>query len=325
MDPGPFLRGVAFAGTPKVPYPRANPDDVFRLPIDTWSMAQIPAGVRLEFTGDAAEIELAYETRTDDLGFRETAAQRSFQLWRGNAMVAEDKAVIGPGTVRLSCGSASSDKAIVYLPEPMKPRVVSIEAIGGVIDPAPPHPRWVCYGDSIAEGWLASAPALSWTATVAREHGLDCINMGYNGAGRGEVVSAEHVAALPAAVISISHGTNCWTRIPYSVGMFREGLMAFLTIVRQAHALTPIVVISPLIRPEGEASPNKLGASLADLRMVMEDVVGERIASGDAHLALVPGLGLVTGNHLVDGLHPSDEGHRVLASALGPILAKAVA
>jgi hypothetical protein len=33
-------------------------------------------------------------------------------------------------------------------------------------------------------------------------------------------------AELEADVISITHGTNCWTRVPFSVGMFREGLRA---------------------------------------------------------------------------------------------------
>jgi len=39
----------------------------------------------------------------------------------------------------------------------MRPTVLSIEPVGGRIEPAPPQPRWIAYGDSIAEGWIASA------------------------------------------------------------------------------------------------------------------------------------------------------------------------
>ena len=48
MDPDPFIRGRAWPGTPKVPYPRAKLADAFRLPVDTWAQAQIPVGVRID-------------------------------------------------------------------------------------------------------------------------------------------------------------------------------------------------------------------------------------------------------------------------------------
>src|SRR5260221_14212453 len=80
-QPEPFLRGCAFPAAPGVPYPRAKNDD--RLPRDTWAMASIPVGVRLEFLGDATQVEIAYETATDDLGYRGDGAGRAFTLWRG--------------------------------------------------------------------------------------------------------------------------------------------------------------------------------------------------------------------------------------------------
>src|SRR5687767_13636739 len=49
VDPAPFIRGAAFPGSSKVPYPRAKRDD--RLPQDTWGMACIPSGVRVEWVG----------------------------------------------------------------------------------------------------------------------------------------------------------------------------------------------------------------------------------------------------------------------------------
>src|SRR5438874_6686460 len=159
----------------------------------------------------------------------------------------------------------------------MKPTLKSLSGVGGRIEPAPAdQPRWIAYGDSVAEGWAASGPAYAWPAVAGRTHGLDVANLGYAGAARGEVASAEQIAALDADVISITHGTNCWTRTPHSVDMMRAAVAAFIDVVRQGHPDTPIIVASPVVRPDAEESPNRLGATLADLRAAMEHVVADR-------------------------------------------------
>lgn len=318
MDPEPFIRGLAWPGTERVPYPRAKPSDAFRLPVDTWAQAQIPVGVRLELVGDASEIEIAYECKAKNPGIRGESGGVTFQLWRAGGLVDEEKVVSGPATARLHLGDASEERAVVYLPEAMRPVVREIRGIGGAIEPAPLQPRWICYGDSVAEGWLASAPAFAWPAIAGREQKLDAVNMGYAGAARGEIVSAEHISELLAAVISITHGTNCWTRTVHSVPMFRENLRGFLDIVRQGHPETPILVSSPILRPDAENETNRLGATLGDLRVAMEDIVRERIEHGDQRLRLIEGLPIVTEEQLADGIHPNDDGQRALASKLGP-------
>jgi lysophospholipase L1-like esterase len=195
--------------------------------------------------------------------------------------------------------------------------VHSIRGVAGAIEPAPRQPRWIAYGDSIAEGWIASGPVDAWPAVAGRDYNLDVANLGYAGAARGEIVSAEQIAKLDAAVISISHGTNCWTRIPFSSLMFRANTRAFLDIVREGHPEVPIVVTSPVLRPDAEATPNRLGATLDDLRVAMEEVTLDRIAAGDGALTLVCGGALLETEHLPDGIHPGDEGHRVLAAVFG--------
>src|SRR5437588_3616412 len=307
MDPRLFLRGVAFFGTGGVAYPRARPDDAARLPLDTWHQAQIPVGVRLEVAGDAPQLTIAYRTKTDELGYRGDGAGRTFAVWRRGELVDEEKAELGEGTVTLRVGSGG-DRAIVYLPEGMRPEILEVEGVEGSIGPAPPQPRWVVSGDSVAEGWTASAPALAWPAVAGRESGFDVVNMGYAGAARGEIPSAEHVAELEADVITIAYGTNCWIRTAHSVGMVREGLAAFLELVRQGHPETPIVVTSPIVRPDAEDTPNSLGASLVDVRGAIEDAARERIGSGDTRLHVVPGRHLVHETQLADGIHPNDDG-----------------
>lgn len=320
----PFLRGCAWPAAAGMAYPRCDPGPAsLRLPADTRASAALPIGVRLELVGEPAELEIDYETATDELGFRGPGAGTHFVLFRGTRRIADARALLGKGTLRLAAGSGP-EPAIVYLPEGMRPVVLALRGIGGAIAPAPRKPRWLCYGDSIAEGWCASEPAGAWPHVVAREQGLDVVNLGYAGSARGEIASAEEIAALPAELVTIAHGTNCWTRTAHSAGLFAEGLRAFLGIVREGHAHTPIVAVSPILRADAESTPNRLGATLADLRAAFEAVVAERRAAGDAALLLVPGLPLVSRERFPDGIHPDDLGHAQLARALGPLHLRAI-
>jgi lysophospholipase L1-like esterase len=202
--------------------------------------------------------------------------------------------------------------------------VQSLTAVNGEIAPAPELPRWIAYGDWTTQGWIASGPSHGWAAIAARKAGLDLVNLGYAGAGRGEVVSAEHIAALPADVITLAFGASCWTRVPHSAAMVTEGFHGFLDIVRQGHPTTPIVVMSPIVRPDAEDVPNKLGASMSDIRHAIESVARERIVRGDATLTLVAGESIINDQHLADGIHPGDEGHKRIAATLVKALGTAM-
>jgi len=312
-DLDPFVRGVAWPAVAGVAYPRADPVDARRLPADTWSAAQLPAGVRLELAGDARHVRVDYVTTTNDLGRRGQAAGTTFEVWRDGHRVDEVAADLGAGTVRLRLGQGAG-RAIVYLPEGMKPLVTKLVGEDGIVEPAPSQPRWIAYGDSIAEGWIASSPAAAWVATAGRRYGLDAVNLGYAGAARGEIVSAEQIAALEADVISLTYGTNCWSMIPNSTEMMRATTEAFLRIVRAGHPGTPLVVASPLIRPDAEERPNNLGATLDDLRRAMEEAV---LAVGDDRTTLIGGRDVLSSELLGDGVHPGDAGHGRLAEVFG--------
>ncbi len=308
-----------------MPYPRANPTDTARLPSDTWHAAAVPAGVRLELVGDAEAIDIAYRTTSGNLGYRGDGAGITFSVWRAGRKVGEAEAVLGDGLVRVPLGSSAPDKpATIYLPEGMQPLIQSLTAVKGEISPAPDLPRWIAYGDSVTQGWIASGPAQGWAAIAARKAGLDLANFGYAAAGRGEIVSAEHIAALPADVISVAYGASCWTRTPHSIGMLAEGFAGFLDVIRDGHPTTPIVVVSPVLRPDAEDEPNRLGATLADIRHTIESVARDRIVSGDQTLALVAGEGIISAEHLGDGIHPDDEGHKRIAATVGKALTQAM-
>jgi lysophospholipase L1-like esterase len=315
----PFLRGCAWPSAPGVPYPRAKPEGAMgRLPQDTWLMASIPVGVRLELVGDASEVTVGYHCVQEAFGYLGGGEGHSFVVYRDGQRLTEATAEVGEHTVVLP--GPAGGTVIVYLPERMGPTVLSVE---GAVEPAAAQPRWLCYGDSIAEGWVVTSPDLAWPAVVGRDIGVDHVNLGYAGSARGEIPSAEELAELEADVITIGHGTNCWTRTPHSTALFAQGLRDFVTIVRQGHPETPIVAVSPIIRPDAEETPNRLGAALVDLRNAFEDVMRERMAD-DPHLTLVEGFPLVSVDQLVDGIHPGDEGHAAMAAVMGPAVAAAL-
>jgi lysophospholipase L1-like esterase len=328
----PFLRGCAWPAGELGAYPRCDPGPLgLRLPADTRASAALPVGVRLELTGGCEAVEVAYRTHTRELGYRGPGAGTKFVLFRGGARVSECEAQLGEGVARLPAGRGAG-RAVVYLPEGMRPTLMGVRAVGGEIAPAPPQPRWICYGDSIAEGWCASEPAGAWPHRAAREQGLDVVNLGYAGAARGELASAEEIARLPADAISIAHGTNCWTRTPHSAELFAAGLRDFLALVRVGHPRTPIVAISPILRADAERVPNKLGATLADLRAAFERTIDELSSARSGPLGsdprgpllLVRGLPLVPSERLPDGIHPDDAGHEAMARAIGPVVRAAV-
>lgn len=323
-QPEPFLRGCAWPPGAGVPYPRCDPGpEGLRLPADTRAAAAIPAGVRFVFLGEPDALDVDYRTETSDLGYRGEEAGTEFVIFRGDRRVDAAPAKRREGTVRLQVGEGE-EPATLYLPEGMRPTVLALRPEGGEIRPAARQRRWLCYGDSIVEGWRASEPARAWPHVVSRRVDLDVVNLGYAGAARGEVASAQEIATLAGDLVSVAHGTNCWSRTPHSADLFAAGLHAFLDLVRTGHPETPIVAISPILRLDAESTPNVLGATLAELRDAFETVVEERQKRGDARLGLVSGRDLVPEGNLPDGIHPDDEGHRRMAEALGPVLAESI-
>lgn len=325
QDPQPFLRGVAWLdkGRPV----RADPADTMRLPWDTGERATLPIGVRLEFTTETATaVEIRYRATvpgpTDAL--RDLA--HGFALWDRHGVVTEVfTEPAAEAVVRIGLGAGDGDGPFrgpftIHPPENQSPLVLGLRGIGGALTPAPPAPRWVVHGDSITEGWWSTRPAHGWPAVAGRALGWDIVNLGYAGAARGELATAEQLAGLPADVLTLAFGTNCWSRVPFSAPLLYETTRAFLELVRQGHPRTPLLLVSPVLRPDAERTPNKLGATLGALRDAMERAARDRIAAGDDRLAVLPGRDLLGPEHLADGLHPNDSGHQVLGLAVATAL-----
>ncbi|MEV8018536.1 GDSL-type esterase/lipase family protein [Streptomyces sp. NPDC086554] len=344
-----FTRGAAWS-SPDGRMLRADPADQDRLPGDTWERASLPAGVRLEFTACGVRaVEVTYAASPPSGTDSYCHAPPVFTLLADSVEGGDARARGGSGTVAVGTSSPQDAPAravgtptppgartqaafdvpaapgshvarielpypdgdfTLHLPETLRP------VGGGTLTPPTIRPRWLVYGDSIAEGWGASRPHLAWPALAGRALGVDTVNLGYARAARGELASAQQLASLEADLITVAFGTNCWSRTPHSAGLLHETTRAFLTLVRRRHPEVPLLVLSPALRPDAESTPNALGATLSELRTALER------AAGDAGVALLPCGGLLEPRHLVDGVHPGDAGHRVLADAVVSALLK---
>lgn len=320
LEPTPFLRGTAWLDGGRAV--RADPADLARLPWDTAERAALPIGVRVEFTAapGTRAVELRYRAAVPATGDALRALPHCFALWHRGRCVGEsftDPAEEAIVSLELP---PEGGTFAVHLPESQAPVILGLRAREGALTPAPRRPRWLVHGDSITEGWWSTRPAHSWPATAGRTLGLDTVNLGFAGGARGELPLAEQLASLPGELITLAFGTNCWAAVPCSAPLLHETTRAFVTLIRQGHPDTPLLVLSPVLRPEAETTRNALGATLADLRGAMEAAVGDLVAAGDSRLALLPGLPLLTPDDLADGLHPNDRGHARLATAVADAL-----
>jgi len=312
-----LLRSLALAPGSRLPAAAAE-----KLPADTVRVAHVPAGVHLALTGTARQVDLRVRVGAD--------------TWRPAPTLPEAFLVHGPESsypvpldrdadlVRIDLPDRAPDQPVrVYLPETVELKLLSLTAAGGEVAPAPRGPAWVVYGDSIAQGWSVAAAGRAWPSLVADALGLDLVNLGFAGAARGELPAANVVAGSQAAAVALAWGTNCYSTVPTDAVHIAETMRLFLTAVRQGLPDVPVVVVSPIVRPDAELTPNRFGATHAQLRAAIESaVLGFAAAHGDDRLLLVPGRELVPAADLAsDRIHPLDAGHARLAAAVEPYVA----
>ncbi|MFE5937852.1 GDSL-type esterase/lipase family protein [Streptomyces sp. NPDC056470] len=320
LDPTPYLRGTAWLDGGRAV--RADPADLARLPWDTAERAALPIGVRVEFAAEPGTraVELRYRASVPATGDALRALRHCFALWRDGRCVGESfTAPAEEATITLELPADGGTFAI-HLPESQAPVVLGLRACDGSVYPAPRRPRWLVHGDSITEGWWSTRPAHSWPATAGRTLGLDTVNLGFAGGARGELPLAEQLASLPGELVTLAFGTNCWSTAPSSAGWLYETVRAYVGLVRRGHPDAPLLILSPVLRPEAETAPNALGATLEDLRTAMEHAGRDLAAEGDSRLFVLSGRPLLDPEDLADGLHPNDRGHARMAAAVADAL-----
>jgi len=184
--------------------------------------------------------------------------------------------------------------------------------------PAPEGSRpSVFYGTSITQGGCASTAGSDYVSILARMMGIEALNFGFSGNGKGEAVLAEALGGIDAEMFVLDYVANA------SLEVLEATLPDFIRILRSRHAQTPIVLLGMIGFHQYHWNFARYDEAMARRDFLMRHYL-ERKAAGDRHLHFIDGHGLlpagVTGAS-VDGVHPTSAGFVAMAERLAPQLA----
>ncbi len=295
-------------------------------------MITMPAGVRLEFQTDAADIEL--DVMLTLLQFKDRPLKppvfdlvvdgdlaESVETTEGTRILydaftgAVDFQIGQPTTIRLTGPGAAGPASIeVWLPHDCVVEVRELRVADGatVTAHASTRRRWVHHGSSISHCLEALQPTATWPAIAARLADVDLQDLAFAGQCMLDQMVARTIRDLPADFISIKAGINVINGDTMRERAFVPALHGFLDTIRDGHATTPIALITPIICPAVESNPGptilrrdgrfhaaartdelSVGAlTLQRVREIAADVVTARREAGDHNLRLINGLDL---------------------------------
>ncbi len=315
--PEDFLKGAVsverkdgFIQPWRVPHTRRAlfPSDEAETLVDRMSFA---AGIRLRFST---------EGRSLSLGVMEEDSERRFDLVDAWNCLLETK-ILPPGenTVKFKLPEGNSKEFEIWLPQNSKVGLKELEAEdGAMLSPAGDNRlRWTAYGSSITQCSAARSPSRTWPGTASRTHNINLTCLGFGGQCHAEPMLGIMIRDIPADIITLKLGINILGGSSLTRRTFKAAAIGLVRIIREKQPETPIGLISPIICPSREETPNTAGFTLQMMRTELRDAA-ERIkkADGDLNLFYFDGRELfgeeLAENHLPDGLHPDADGYELM-------------
>ena len=175
---------------------------------------------------------------------------------------------------------------------------------------------WVHYGSSISHSREAGSPSNTWTSLVSRKLQLNLTNLGYAANCALEPMVGRMIRDLPADFITMKLGINVHAG-HLSRRTFLPNAIGLVSLIREKHPSTPIVIISPIYSsPREDIRKWEFGLTLGDMRKILEEVVERFRQQGDKNIYYVDGLnifGQKEAEYLPDQLHPNAQGQFALA------------
>ena len=172
--------------------------------------------------------------------------------------------------------------------------------------------KFVIYGTSITQGGCVCRPGMAYSNILSRKLGVQFVNLGFSGNGRGEPALAHLINQISGtSFIILDYEANANETIMNTLG-------PFVDILREKHPDMPVLIMSKTryARASDGSTAYKL---LMDNRDFQKNLVAERKKAGDMHIYFLDGS-IVLGNDYdectVDGVHPSDLGSLRIAAAL---------
>ena len=306
-----------------------------RVPNSVWHLSRQSAGLAVRFITDATTIGARWALTSSALGMPHMAATGVSGL---DLYVKTDS-----GKWRwLACGQPGkqTNQAVLVkdLPPARREYLLYLPLYNGTASleigvPAEatlaPAGHWgpgqrkpiVFYGTSIQQGACASRPGMVHSAILGRRFQHPTINLGFSGTGKMEPVMADLLAELDPSIYVL----DCLPNMDAS--LVTERVEPFVQKLRQAHPLTPILLVEDRRYPDGfllERKRQTNDANHAALRAAFKRLK----QAGVKNLYYISGDALLgdDGEATVDGSHPTDLGFMrqadAFAKVLGPLLQK---
>jgi lysophospholipase L1-like esterase len=294
-------------------------------PFTRW-VASAPSGVRLRFMSGTRNLRLALNQRV--AAFNGEPRPAPWHLFIDGKSVAQ-KSVTGGAALALDGGLVGDERATLafenlpagekhielWLPQSATVSFTAMELDDGAR--AAPWPdtrrRILFHGSSITHCMEAETAAGAWPAVAASLADAAHINLGWGGSCLLSGLAARIIRDSRADLIVLKLGINVHGEGLLKERTFLDSAHAMLSIVREKHAATPIVVVSPIWSPPREDDGSQGGPSLKRMRELLEAVVAARVKTGDRHIRYLSGLelfGPADRADLPDDLHPNTAGYR---------------
>ncbi len=268
------------------------------------------AGVRVRFATEAGRLTLVVEPEDEP---------RQYDLVIDNRLV--QGKTLQPGADRIEFADLPMGTKVVevWLDQRTRTRLRGLELPDGLAPAPAPDERanWVTYGSSITHCTGAHSPARTWPAIVARRHDLHLTCLGFGGQCHLDALVGRVIRDLPADLISLKLGINVMGGCTLNERTFETAVIGLVQIIREKHPGTPIAMISPIVSPPRETTPNSVQMTLQIMRHEIADAAMRLSHCGDGKLSYVSGLDLfgpdLVERFLPDGLHPNADGYVQLA------------
>nr|WP_261306432.1 SGNH/GDSL hydrolase family protein [Paenibacillus andongensis] len=308
----------------------AKPD--WKLPQAVDQLANCTAGGQIRFETDATSLSIKVKlTGTANMYHMTATGQCGFDCYMG-----------GPGE-QLYYSTTVYDhtlmeyEAVIFKDMARESRIITlnfplyqgVEEVWIGLDReaqiAPPpayvdNGKIIVYGTSITQGGCAARPGMAYTNILSRRINREFLNLGFSGNGKGEPELAYILSAIPdPACLILDYEANC-----VSTEMLQTTLPKFISIYRDKHPLTPILIISRITYAKDKFQ-DQMAQDRAERKQFQLQTVEREREMGDANIYFYDGsnlLGEDAHECTVDGVHPTDLGFLRMANGLAPVLQK---
>jgi hypothetical protein len=247
-------------------------------------MVRMPAGVRLAFVTDAAEIRLdvqttrtvippqsprpvAFDLVVDGRDVHSRSSDEGNRIYMDRDDPTNFRLERNPAFQVVFGGLGSGEKRCeLWLPHNAFVELRALHVDDGASlapQPAPVSNRWVHYGSSISHCFEALTPTGTWPAVAAARLGLHLTSLGFGGQCHLDQFVARTIRDSDADLISLKVGINVINMDSMRERVFAPAVHGFLDTIREGKPKTPIVLISPIFCPSAETRP---GPTVPDAR-----------------------------------------------------------